>query len=399
MRVVITGFGVQSPLGCDFAESQETLARGTRCVGDIRNLDTRGYDIKAAGEIRRGGEPVLTPPGVDRKTEFFRRAMEELDAATGFTARYAPRERMLNLGGGMDYFDMDTLVRIPEFDFAALHHPMLAGIRAAAARWQMEGGCHIFSSACTASAQAMGLSYRLLKRGWHGAVVSGGSDAMVSHALYLGFRMLGALSDAHEPSEVLCKPFDAHARGTVLGEASVLLLLEEASRRDPKRPVYGEIVGYGCTMDAWSVTDPAPDGEQAAKAVQAALEDAGLTPDDIDCVHLHGTGTVKSAPAEYNCLLRVFGDRAREIPVYSMKGQTGHSIGACTAVEMLGVAYSLRHQVVLPTLNFETPHPDAPLHVVREKPLPLRIRHILKINSAFGGHNTALVIKKWEESS
>lgn len=174
------------------------------------------------------------------------------------------------------------------------------------------------------------------------------------------------------------------------------MMMEDSARVGDGQEILAEMVGYGCSMDAWSVTDPEPSGAAAAEAVRAALDEAGITPEQIDCIHLHGTGTVKCAPAEYNGLHRIFGDRLKDIPAYSMKGQVGHMIGSCTAVEMLGVVYSLQHQAVLPTLNFRTPHPDAPFRMVRDTPLHLPVRYILKMNSAFGGHNTALIFKKWE---
>ena len=127
-----------------------------------------------------------------------------------------------------------------------------------------------------------------------------------------------------------------------------------------------------------------------------ALKDAGIGPELIDCVHLHGTGTPKNDPAEYRALHRVFGERVSELPVYSMKGQIGHLIASCGAMELLGVIHSIQHQVVLPTVNFSEPDSDAPFFVVKDKPLALPIRYVLKLNSAFGGENTALVLKKFE---
>ena len=401
MAVVITGFGARSPLGCSFEESLETLRAGTPCVGDIENLDTRGYQYTAAGEIRHDGKVVRTDAGVDRKTHFLDQALEELSARTGFTQRYRPDELMLNIGSGVDHFDIERFIASGEsFPDGILrsgtYHQLAADMRALAAKWHFDAGCHLFASACTASAQAIGLSWRLLRRGLAGAVVSGGSDAMITHPAFLGFSVLGALSGSAEPAPVKCRPCDLHSDGTVLGEASVAMLMEDAARVPEGQPVLAEIVGYGCSMDAWSVTDPEPSGAAAAEAVRAALDEAGIPPDRIDCIHLHGTGTVKCAPAEYNCLHRIFGERLRDIPAYSMKGQVGHMIGSCTAVEMLGVVYSLQHQVVLPTVNFRTPHPDAPFRMVKDRPLHTPIRYILKMNSAFGGHNTALIIKKWE---
>ncbi|NLZ20169.1 MAG: hypothetical protein GXY24_07930 [Bacteroidales bacterium] len=401
MAVVITGFGARSPLGCSYEESLDTLRAGTPCVGDIRNIDTRGYQYTAAGEIRRDGEVVRTPRGVDRKTFFLDQALEELSAKTGFTRRYRPDELMLNIGSGVDYFDIESY-----FDSGASfpdgilrdgsYHQLAADMRPLAAKWHFDAGCHLFASACTASAQAIGLSWRLLRRGLAGAVVSGGADSMISHPAFLGFSVLGALSASSEPAPVKCRPCDLHSSGTVLGEASVAMMMEDSARVGDGQEILAEMVGYGCSMDAWSVTDPEPSGAAAAEAVRAALDEAGITPEQIDCIHLHGTGTVKCAPAEYNGLHRIFGDRLKDIPAYSMKGQVGHMIGSCTAVEMLGVVYSLQHQAVLPTLNFRTPHPDAPFRMVRDTPLHLPVRYILKMNSAFGGHNTALIFKKWE---
>ena len=394
MSVVITGFGACSPLGCSFGECLETLRKGERRIADIEAFDCSEYDVKAAGEIREGGKYVPTPRNVDRKIHFFARALAELEEATGFTSRYSPSERFLSIGGGVDYYDVvSNMEGSPDKETI---HEMLSGIRNIAARYGIEAGCNVFSSACTASGHAIGQSFRLLKHGLAKMVVSGGADSMINPFSYLGFFRIGAMSTLNEPSPYICRPCDLRASGTVLGEAAVAILLEDSARLAPDAKVYAEILGYGSSMDAWSVTDPEPSGEAAAKAIEAALEEAGVRPEEIDCVHLHGTGTPKCAPAEYNALERVFGERAREIPVYSMKGQVGHCIGASTALEFIGVAYSFMNQEVLPTVNFETPHPAAPLNVIKGEPLHIPVRHILKLNSALGGHNTAFVLKKWE---
>lgn len=402
MAVVITGFGACSPLGCSFEESLQTLRAGTPCVDDIQNLRTEGYQYTAAGEIRHHGEVVRTADGVDRKLFFLERALRELSDRTAFPQRYRSDELMLNIGSGVDYFDIERFIESgAEFPEGMLgngtYHQLAADMRRLAAKWHFDAGCHLFASACTASAQAIGLSWRMLRRGLAGAIVSGGADSMISHPAYLGFSMLGALSAGSDPAPRRCKPCDLRSNGAVLGEASVAILLEDSDRVPAGHEILAEIAGYGCSMDAWSVTDPEPSGTAAAEAVRMALDEAGITPERIDCIHLHGTGTVKCAPAEYNCLHRVFGERLKNIPVYSMKGQVGHMIGSCTAVEMIGVVHSLREQLVPPTLNFETSHPEAPFRVVRDTPLRMPIRYILKMNSAFGGHNTALIIKKWEK--
>lgn len=401
MSIVITGFGARSPLGCSYEESMETLRVGQPCVDDIRNLNTDGYTVTAAGEIRSGGKVVTTPMDVDRKILFLDEALHELSDRTRFQERYRPEELMLNIGGGVDFFDLEGFFRAgcinaEEILTSGTYHQIAPDIRALAGRWHLLGGSHVSASACTASAQAIGLSWRMMRRKLAGAIICGGADSMISHPAFLGFSTLGALSSGDEPSARKCKPCDLRSNGTVLGEASVAMLMEDSDNVPDDIEILAEIVGYGCSMDSFSVTDPEPTGTSAAAAVRAALDEAGISADDIDCIHLHGTGTVKCAPAEYNCLRQIFGDRLQNIPAYSMKGQVGHMIGSCTAVEMLGVVYSLKHQTVLPTVNFETPHPQAPFRIIQGEALHTPIRYILKLNSAFGGHNTALIIKKWE---
>lgn len=401
MAVVITGFGACSPLGCSFAESLESLREGKPQITDIQNFPVDGFPYTAAGEIHRKGEVVRTPVGVDRKIHFLGIALEELFRSTALSERYPSSERMLNLGTGIDYFELESCMESKSITLdylkgSGMYHNVKYGIREISGKWGFGAGCHLFASACTASAHAIGLSWRLMHKGLARAVVTGGADSMISPGAYLGFSALGALSASSESSPEKCHPCDLNSNGTVLGEASVVMLLEDSAHLPAGIEPLAEVIGYGSSMDAYSVTDPDPSGEAAAWAIRESLDEAGLRPDQIDCLHLHGTGTVKCAPAEYNALHRVFGDRLKEIPAYSMKGQVGHMIGSCTAVEMIGVVYFLQNQVVLPTVNFRTPHPEAPFRMVQGKPLQMPIRHILKLNSAFGGHNTSLVFKRWE---
>jgi 3-oxoacyl-[acyl-carrier-protein] synthase II len=167
--------------------------------------------------------------------------------------------------------------------------------------------------------------------------------------------------------------------------------LEDA---DPSM-ISAEIAGYASTMDSYMVTDPQPEGTALAAAALEAIEAAGITPEDIDCAHLHETGTMKNGPAEAKAMRKIFGKRFSEIPVFSLKGQTGHLIGACGAIEVVAAVHSLRTQMVLPTVNFEEPDDEVPLRVVRDAPLHHPIKYVLKLNSAFGGQNAALVLKRY----
>jgi 3-oxoacyl-(acyl-carrier-protein) synthase len=246
-----------------------------------------------------------------------------------------------------------------------------------------------------ASNHAIGLSFRILKQSKEKIIITGGVDSMLNPLHYMGFYKLGALSNWTGNPENACRPFDKNRCGLVLGEGAAVLLLQHYEEADPEN-ILAEIVGYRSSMDAYTITDPQPDGTFLAKAAINAVSEAGITPNEIDCVHLHGTGTLKNALTEANAMKLIFGDRYPEIPVFSLKGQVGHLIAACGAMEMLGVIYSLQRQQVPPTINFEEPDPEVPLRVITEQSLDMKIKHILKLNSAFGGQNAAFVLKKLE---
>jgi 3-oxoacyl-[acyl-carrier-protein] synthase II len=211
----------------------------------------------------------------------------------------------------------------------------------------------------------------------------------------MGFYKLGALSQWEGDPSKSCRPFDKNRSGLVLGEGGVAYLLERAEDAD-RNSIMAEITGYSSTMDSFKVTDPDPEGRSLARAALDAIDEARVTPDDIDSVHLHGTGTIKNDLAETKAMELIFKERYTEVPSFSFKGQIGHLIGACGAVEILGAIYSLKNQVVPPTINFEQRDPEAPLNIIKEKPLEMTIKNILKLNAGFGGQNTALVIKKYE---
>lgn len=399
MGVVITGIGVRSPLGCTVEECFMNLELGTRCVRDIENFETGGFSQRAAGEVRHNGEVVKSPPDVDRKALFLEGSIEDLRNKTIFSERYNPEDIVLNTGGGLDYVDIESFYKTGQFRSPAgeelpSHYKSGEKIRETADKFNIKGGTNIFMASCAASTQAIGSSYRMIKQNFKKAAVTGGSDSMVNHVNYVGFQKLGAMT-ADTNSPFACKPFDLRRSGTVLGEGALMILLEKNSSAR-QEDILAEISGYASTMDAYAVTDPDPEGKSLAAAIDGALKDAGITSDMIDCVHLHGTGTPKNAPAEYNALKLVFGERVNSLPVYSMKGQIGHLIGSCGAMELLGAIYSLKHQVVLPTINFETRDPNAPLCVIKGEPLKMNIKYLLKTNSSFGGENTAIVLKKWE---
>lgn len=392
-RAVITAAGVVSPLGSGVGEFLAGLQAGRRGVDRISSFDTSFFPTSFGAEARAAGKVIHTAPGVDRKALFVRRAMAEL-AAGAQLERYAPEQRFLNLGAGIDHFDFLGYVgQRTSATWSAYSARSASVVADLATEFDLRGGHLANVSACVASTQAIGAALRQLRRQPASAVICGGFDSMLSHLHYMGFYNLGALSDWAGEASGACRPFDRRRCGLVIGEGAAVYLLEDEAQADPTK-ILCRLSGYASTMDAYMVTDPDPSAVRLAEASLLAIADAGLRPDDIDSVDLHGTGTVKNALAEAKALEIVFPQRWRAIPVFALKGQIGHLIGACGAMELLGVIDTLREQRILPSVNCDEPDPELPLNIVRGQPLAMPIRHILKINAAFGGQNTALVLSK-----
>lgn len=392
-RIVISDAGVVSPLGSGTEEFFRGLHAGSRGVDRITSFDARHFPSALGAEARRNGEVLQSVSSVDRKAMFMRGALDQLDCVRGI-GRYPPAERLLVLGAGIDYFDFPGYVREngsrPWSAFSLRANRVVAGL---ADDFAIAGGNFANVAACVASTQAMGLALRILRRTPEKVIVTGGFDSMLSHLHYMGFHNLGALSSWDGDPAAACRPFDRKRCGLVIGEGAAAYVFESAAHAD-QDAIQCEVAGYASTMDAYMVTDPEPTGRNLANAALAAIEDAGITPDDIDSVDLHGTGTVKNALAEARAMELIFPARFREIPVFALKGQIGHLIGSCGALEVLGVIDALRYQRVLPSVNCDQPDPDVPLNVIRGEPLSLSITHVLKLNAAFGGQNTALVFRK-----
>lgn len=393
-RIVITAAGAMSPLGTGLQENLENLAGGFKGIDSIRNFNTAGFPVTHAGEARSDGAVFPTDATVDRKALFMASTIAEIMSG-GQCDAYDPKHRALYLGAGIDYFDITGYLDHADANWKDYCSRSSQVVENLAKEWRFEGGFGTNVSACVASTQALGLGFRAIRQSPDMAVVAGGFDSMLSPLHYLGFYKLGALSTWEGDPKEACKPFDKNRCGLVIGEGAAAFLLENEERAE-KESILAEIVGYASSMDAYMVTDPHPDGRYLARAAQRAIQQAGITPEDIDCVHSHETGTFRNALAETQAMRLIFGDRYSEIPVFSLKGQVGHLIGACGALEILGVIDSIQHQRVLPTVNFHEPDPEVDVRVVTESPLEMDVRYVLKLNAAFGGQNSAIVFRKYE---
>ncbi len=396
-KVAITSAGTVSPLGANVDEFMENLVAGYKGISNIQNFDTNHFPSRFGAEAKSNKEVLMFNPDTDRKSEFINSAV--LEALSDFDlSSVKPENRAIHLGAGIDYFDLVSYINSQDYiEKNWQNHCKRSShvVRDIASKYDFNGGFSTNVSACVASTQAMGLAYRVVKNNPDMHVISGGFDSMLCHLHYLGFYKLGALSAWEGEAGESCRPFDAKRSGLVIGEGGVAFLLQDSSNADSSK-ILAEIAGYASTMDSYMVTDPHPEGEFLARAAKIAIEEAGITPDEIDCVHAHGTGTFRNGLSEAKAIHKIFGKRGADIPVFSLKGQIGHLIGACGAMEILGVIDSFRNQRVLPTVNFEYPDKDVPLNVIQGEPLQKEIKYILKLNAAFGGQNTALVLKRYE---
>ena len=395
-RVFITSIGIITPMGAGYTETSEALNSDRTGLGEIMSFDASAFPSRLAAEARENGKVVQSEHSTDRREIFFEKAFSQLPLTEIFSC-YEQEERVLSIGTGIEYFDLPGYVSNSDRSenyWGKYSSNFLSFIEARAENALMNKTPVVNLSACVASSQAMGYAFRMVKRNPEKLVVAGGVDSMLNPLHYMGFYKLGALSTWEGPAEKSCKPFDRDRCGLVLGEGAALYTFE-SERNCRGREILAEITGYSSTMDAYMATAPQPEGKYLALAALNAIKESGISPDDIDCIHAHGTGTLKNDITECKAIKVIFGDRYSRIPVFSMKSRIGHLIGSCGAAEFSGIIYSLLNQIVPQTVNFENKDDEIDLNVLKE-PLETKIKYILKLNAAFGGQNTAIVVKKYE---
>jgi 3-oxoacyl-[acyl-carrier-protein] synthase II len=255
------------------------------------------------------------------------------------------------------------------------------------------------ASACASSNDAIGMALAAIQLGWMDAVVTGGAEAQVVPLAIAGFNQAGALSTRYNDAPARAsRPFDKDRDGFVIAEMGTALVLEtlEGARRRGA-PVWAELAGYGASMDAFHITAPAPDGNGAVRAMRAALESAGVRPEEVDYISAHGTSTPINDPIETRAVKEVFGERAYGIPMSSVKSMVGHSAGGCGALEAAALALSIADGIVPPTINYETPDPECDLDYVPNVARRVEIRAALSNTFGFGGHNSCLVLRRVQD--
>jgi 3-oxoacyl-[acyl-carrier-protein] synthase II len=260
----------------------------------------------------------------------------------------------------------------------------------------VQGAAIAVATACASGADALGLAMDMIRAGRADIVIAGGAESTVTEYCIGGFQSMKALSTNPDPATA-CRPFDKERDGFVMGEGAAVLILEsEAHAKARGAKVYAELAGYCATADAYHLTAPHPDGVGIVKAMRAAMEDAGLTPADVDYINAHGTSTPLNDPMETKAVKTVFGDDARRIKISSTKSMTGHLLGAAGAIEALITVLAIRDGVFPPTIGHKTPDPECDLDIVPNAIQTGPIRAALSNSLGFGGHNTTVAIKKYE---
>lgn len=410
-RVVVTGIGAVTPLGLDVPSTWEALLAGRSGAAPITHFDAEGFETRIACEVKN------FDPGqyLDRKEA---RRMDRYThyaiAATGEALRDAmltiTNKNADDIGiivgsgiGGIEtlgqqfkvFFDKGPS-RVSPFLCTMMIGNMAAGH--ASIVFGMRGPNYGTVSACASGAHAIGEAYETIRRGASPVMVAGGAEAPVVPIGIGSFNSMRALSTRNDEPEKASRPFDADRDGFVIGEGAGILVMEDLDyARARGARIYGEIVGYGATGDACHVTAPAEGGAGAAKAMLRALDEARLSPDDVDYINAHGTSTPLNDKAETSAIKRVFGERSYRLPISSTKSMTGHLLGAAGAVEAIICLLSIRDGIVPPTINQEHPDPDCDLdyipNVARRHPVKVALSNSL----GFGGHNATLIVRALDE--
>jgi 3-oxoacyl-[acyl-carrier-protein] synthase II len=422
-RVVVTGAGCVTPLGSDVDVVWQRLIRGESGVGPITIFDPSGFPVRIAAEVR---DWDMTEVGEDperwrhhpRQTQFAVAAALKAARSAGLPgARVEPLRMGVYFGCGEIFPDFAPACRAtaaavadeqfqlgrfvdearrgcPVDEDLLLEPGSAAGyVAGLVGAWGPNAN---FTAACVSSTKAIGEATEAIRRDEADVMLTGGAHSMIHPFGITGFHRLSTLSTRNEEPARAARPFDRERDGFVVGEGAAVLVLEElehARRRGAE--IWGEVSGWGCTHDAYRITDLDPEARAAAQSIRLALQDAELTTADIDYINAHGSGTVINDKVETLAIKKAFGERAYRIPISGTKSMTGHLTTACGAMEALVSLMALRHGVVPPTINYQTPDPDCDLDYVPNVAREVSCRHVLKNSFGFGGQNVTLVISHY----
>src|SRR5438270_7411258 len=413
-RVVITGLGVVTPVGNDLETFWKNLVKGKSGIGRIQTFDTANYDCKIGGEVRDFDPKNFfnNVKDVRRTDRFVQLAMAAAKMSiqdSGVDLAKVNRDRFgvivsSGIGGLKTLEDQFSVLmnkgpqRVSAFTIPMLISNMASGV--ISMEFGLRGPNMCIVTACATSNNSIGESWRMIKFGDADIFVAGGSEAAIVELGLAGFSAMKALSKRNDDPERASRPFDRARDGFVIGEGAGIAIVEElehAKKRGAK--IYCELAGYGLSADAYHMTAPPHDGGGAAKAMELALEHAGLSVDQVDYINAHATSTGLGDVAETRAIKSAFGERAKSVSISSTKSMTGHLLGGAGEVEMAVCALVIRDGVIPPTINLDHPDEECDLdftaHTAREKKVSVAVNN----SFGFGGHNATLVVKEFTSYS
>jgi 3-oxoacyl-[acyl-carrier-protein] synthase II len=410
-RVVVTGVGLVSPLGIGTQANWEALCGGRTGIGPITHFDATEFSARIAGEVK-GFDPLqfIDKKDVKKMDVFIQFAIAASqfamdDAALSVTDDVARRVGVFIASGigGFSTIEREHLAlikggprRISPFFIPAAIINLAAG--QVSIRFGAKGPNSAKCTACSASAHAIGDAFEIIKRDDADVMIAGGSEAAITPMGVGGFAAMRALSTRNDDPEHASRPFDQDRDGFVMGEGAGVIILEElefARRRGAS--IYAELVGYGMAADAFHITAPSEDGDGAMRVMELALKRAGIQPEQVDYINAHGTSTPYNDKLETLAIKRLFGDHARTLAISSTKSMTGHLLGAAGGLEAGISALAIKHQVIPPTVNYQTPDPECDLDYVPNQKREAKIDYALSNSFGFGGTNGALLFKRCDE--
>ena len=408
-RVVITGIGAVTPVGNTASDSWQAVKDGVCGIAPITLYDHSNQKVSLAAEVKNFDPTVALDKKeakrMDRFTQFAVTAAVEAVEDSGLNLENENTARCgvsvsSGIGGIATIQSSCEAGNARGFDkVSPFFIPMSITNLAAghiAIRLGLHGMCICPVAACAGGSNAVGDAFRHIRDGYAEVMLSGGAEASITPLAIGGFTSMSALTCASDPKRASI-PFDAERSGFVMGEGAAILVLEELGHAQARgAKIYGEIVGYGATCDAYHITAPDPHGTWSAECIRQALEDAGMSPDEVDYVNAHGTSTPLNDSGETAALHQVFGDHAKNLMVSSTKSMTGHLLGASGAVEAMFSVLALKDGFVPATINYQVPDPACDLDIVPNEGRKADIKVSISDSLGFGGHNTCLVFKKWE---
>ncbi len=411
-RVVVTGIGTVNPIGNSVEETWEAVKQGQSGIGKITHFDPTDYPSKVAGEVKNFSPEKYIDKREARRMDSFTlyglyAAMEAMEDAGLEIGSYDPERIGVILGNGIGGIESLSaaferlLSKGPKTIHPLTVPKMIANIAPAniSIKLQALGPSYAVVSACSSGTDAIGQALRWIRSGEADIMITGGTEASITPIGVAGFCVLQALSTKYnETPQKASRPFDKDRDGFVIAEGSGILVIEDlehAKKRGAK--IYAELGGEGITCDAYHLTAPHPDGRGAAQAMRMALRKSGLKPEDIDYVNAHGTSTPINDPTETKAIKEVFGEHAKKLKVSSTKSMTGHLLGAAGGIEAILTVLAIKHQYFPPTINLETADPECDLDYVPNKGEEGTIRAAISNSFGFGGHNSVMVFKRYEE--